>query len=113
MAPAALIRRTPIIVGLLAVASAPARNREEARLRELAVGHEINAAIDLLSNAVRDRLRQLRLVRLVVVRLLGEFRLHDVEQIVRPRQAADVRGLDAVVVLLDSHELSPKSFASL
>jgi hypothetical protein len=30
MAPAALIRRTPIIVGLLAVASALARNREVA-----------------------------------------------------------------------------------
>ena len=80
---------------------------EEARLGEFAVGNDVDAAIDLLAHGFGDRRPQRVLKRLLVVRLPGIFRLHHVEQLVRPRQAADVRGLDTIGVLLDLHDWIP------
>src|SRR6185312_11373273 len=67
---------------------------EEPRLRIFAVGDDLDAARDLLAHAVGDGLRQRRAERRLVVWLAGIFGLHEVEQAVRPRQAADMRGLD-------------------
>ena len=76
---------------------------EEARLRDLAVGHDVDAALDLLAHAVRDRLGDGRVVYLLVIGLAGELRLHHIEHGVRPRQAADMRRLDAIDILLNGH----------
>ena len=56
-----------------------------------------------LRDAVGHRFRKVASIGLLVVGLAAELRLHDVEQIVRPRQAADMRGLDAIGVLLNCH----------
>src|SRR6185295_16575511 len=69
-------------------------------LGELAVGDEIDAAFGLLAHALGHRLGQRRLIGLVVGRLAVELRLHQVEQSMRPRQAADMRGADAAGVVL-------------
>jgi hypothetical protein len=42
-----------------------------------------------------------------------ELCLHDVEEVMRPRQAADVRRLDAVGILLDAHAQSSRTLALL
>ncbi len=76
---------------------------EEAGLRELAVGDDIDAAVGLLAHDIGDRFGDHPVVGLLVVRLAAVFRLHQVEQVVRARQAADMGGLDAVGVLLDGH----------
>ena len=80
---------------------------EKSGLGELAVGDNIDAAFDLFADAVGDGLGQQGLEFVLVVRLLVELGLHDVEQIVRSGQAADVRGLDTVGVVLNSHEDLP------
>ena len=86
---------------------------EKARLGEFAVGDDVDAAIDLFAHDVGDRTAQRLAKGLVVVRLPGIFRLHHVEQPMRPRQAADMRGLDAVGILLQLHGWFPSLAGSL
>ena len=78
---------------------------EESGLGEFAVGDDVDAALHLLAHDVARPIRQQRLEFVLIVRLAGELRLHQVEQIVRARQAADMGCLDAVGVLLDVHGL--------
>src|SRR5205085_3267847 len=68
---------------------------KEAGLRLLAIRDDVYAAFDLLPHALGDGALHATRVALAIVRLAGEPGLHQVEEIVRPRQAADVRYLYA------------------
>jgi hypothetical protein len=76
---------------------------EESGLGEFTVSDDVDAAFRLLAHHIVDRFRQQDLEFSLVERLPGELRLHQVEQIMRARQAADMGCLDAVGVLLDVH----------
>ena len=76
---------------------------EEARLGEFSVSDDVDAAVDLLAHHFSNRLAHRVLICLLVIRLPGIFRLHHVEQLARPRQAADVSRLDAIGILLELH----------
>src|SRR5262249_40844627 len=80
---------------------------EKSGLGEFAVGDDIDAALHLFPHHIADRVVQRLLISLFVVRLPGIFRLHRIQQPVRPRQAADMGRLDAVGVLLQLHGLPP------
>ncbi len=80
---------------------------KKARLGEFPVRDDVDAAIDLFAYDVGDRGAQRLPKGLFVVRLPGIFRLHHIEQPMRPRQAADMRGLDAVGILLQLHGWLP------
>ena len=69
---------------------------KKARLGLLAVGDDIDAAVLLLLYDVHHRLADAFFIGIVVDALAGELGLHQVEKIVRARQAADVGGQDAV-----------------
>ena len=75
--------------------------------RLFAVGDDVDAAILLLLHAGLDRLREDFFELRVVDGFAAEFLLQDVEQRMRPRQAADMGGLDAVGVLLQRHNTLP------
>ena len=57
-----------------------------------------------------ERFRELGVEGSLIIRLTAVFRLHQVEQIVRPRQAADMRRLNVVGVLLARHRPSSPWF---
>ena len=57
---------------------------EEADLAHLAVGDDVDARLDLLLDALLDRIGDLTIERLGVVRPIVLALLHDVEQRVRP-----------------------------
>jgi hypothetical protein len=80
---------------------------EEARLGEFTIGDDVDAAIDLPAHHVGDGGAQCSRKSGLIVRLPGIFGFHDVEQPVRPRQAADMRGLDTIGVLLHRHGCNP------
>ena len=80
---------------------------EETRFGEFPVGDDVDAAIDLLAHDVGDSNTQRLLKCLLVIGLPAIFRLHHVEQMVRPRQAADVRSLDTIGILLELHDWIP------
>jgi hypothetical protein len=71
---------------------------EEAGLRLLAVAGDVDAAVDLLLDAGMHRVAHGRLPGLA-----GRALAHQVEQRMRPRQAADMGGEDAVGAVLDAH----------
>ncbi len=73
---------------------------EEADLAHLAVGDDVDARLDLLLDAILDRSGDLAVERFGVVRAVVLALLHDVEQRMRPGQAADVRRENAVRALL-------------
>ena len=76
---------------------------KETGLGEFAVGDNVNAAIHLFAHHVADRLRQKFIIFLLIVGLPAQFRLHQIEQVVRPRQTPNMRGLNPVGILLDGH----------
>ncbi len=80
---------------------------EEARLREFAIGDDVDAAFGLLANAVHHGRGDLGIEGRLVDRLAGKLRLHHIEQVVRARQAPDMGGLDAIRVLLQRHGVTP------
>ena len=73
---------------------------KKAGLRQFTVGDDVDAAFDLFAYAFGDSAAQRLLEGSMVVGLTGIFRLHHVQQTMRPRQAADMRGLNAVGILL-------------
>src|SRR5487761_599308 len=79
---------------------------EESRFRLLAVGDDVDAGGDLMLDAISHGLRHPLVVSAGIVTLAAELRLHEIEQFVRPRQAADMRRLDVIAVLLDGHGAS-------
>ena len=60
-------------------------------------------ALGLLAHALRHRCAHARVIGGLVVIATFQPRLHHVEQVVRPRQAADMRGHDPIRVLLPGH----------
>src|SRR6266581_3229007 len=70
---------------------------EETWLRLLAVAHDVDAGFHLLAHALGDRAFHALVVGAFVVGETRQLRLHQVEQIRGPRQAADVGREDAVV----------------
>ena len=76
---------------------------EEPGLRELAVGHDVDAALDLLLHGLGNRRGDGRIKRLLLVGLPRELRLEEIQHAMRARQAADMRRLDAVGILLQRH----------
>ena len=70
--------------------------REEAGLALLAVGRNVDAALDLPADDLGDGAPDPAGVGVVVVRLAGDLRLHQVEEVVRARQAAAVSGEDPI-----------------
>ena len=76
---------------------------EEAGLGKFSVGDDVDATIDLLAHHGGDRAAQYFAIRGLVVILPGIFGLDRIEQRMRPRQAADMRRLDAVGILLKLH----------
>ena len=77
--------------------------REKSRLGILPVGHDLDTALDLLAHALGNLSRQDRIQFALVVWLSRVFCFQHIEQVVRPRQAADMRGLDVIGVLLNAH----------
>jgi hypothetical protein len=75
---------------------AQARHRvgDEARLPHLAIADDVEAGVDLLAHAIAHRVAHPFGIGLLVDRVAVHARQHQLEQIVRPRQAADVRGQD-------------------
>jgi len=69
-------------------------------LGKFAIGDDIDAALDLLAYGIGDGLAQGLLKRGFVISLPTVFCLHDIEKMMRPRQAADMRRLNAIGVLL-------------
>ena len=69
---------------------------EKARLRHLAVGQHVEPAFGLAAHAVGHGLAHARVIGPRVVRGARQLRLHHVEQVVRPRQAADMGGENAL-----------------
>ncbi len=77
---------------------------EESGLGKFAIGDDIDAALNLLAHHIGYCLAQGFLERRRVIRLSAVFRLHDIEEMMRPRQAADVCRLYAVGILLKLHD---------
>lgn len=82
---------------------------EEARLRKLTVGDCIDAAFDLLANALSDRLGERRVPFDWIERSATELGFQKIKQMGRARQAADMGDLDMIDILLSSRR--PSSFS--
>src|SRR6185437_1562366 len=80
---------------------------EETRLRLLAVAYDIDAGLSLPAHTLRHGGADPRLICGLVVRLAGQPNLHHVEHVVWSRQAANMRGMDPIHVLLVGHRLPP------
>ena len=89
-------RTRPVALALLQAAQTRRRVGDEARLAHLAVVDDIDAGGDLLAHGVAHRLPHALGVGLLVDRLAVHPRQHQLEQVLRTRQAADVRGQDAI-----------------
>ena len=76
---------------------------EESGLGKFAIGDDIDAALDLLAHHIGHGLAQGFLERRRVIRLSAVFCLHNVEEMMRPRQAANVGRLYAIGILLKLH----------
>jgi len=77
---------------------------EKTRLRVFAVRYDLNAAsLDLLAHTFSDLSRQDRIQLALIIRQPRIFCFQQIEQIVRPWQAADMRRLDVIGILLDGH----------
>jgi hypothetical protein len=68
---------------------------DEARLGHLAVADDVEAGIDLLAHAIFHRAAYPFRIGLLIDRVAVHARQHQLEQIVRARQAADMGGQDA------------------
>src|SRR6516165_7682817 len=79
---------------------------EKARLGIFAVGYDLNAALYLLAHAFSNLPRQDRIQLALIIWLPRVLCFQQIEQIVRPWQAADMRGLDVIGILLDGHRSS-------
>src|SRR5262249_20201243 len=77
--------------------------REKARLRVFAVRYDLNATLDLLAHTFSDLSRQDRIQLALIIRQPRIFCFQQIEQIVRGWQAADMRRLDVIGILLDGH----------
>ena len=93
--------RTASLIGLEA-AEPLVHVGDEARLAVFAVIDHVDAELDLLAHDLADRALEPTFVGLLVARGL---RIHHGEQISRPRQAADMRGENAVGAAF--HRLAP------
>jgi hypothetical protein len=76
---------------------------EETGLGKFAIGDDIDAALDLLTHHIGHGLAQRFLKRRRVIRLSAVLCLQGVEEMMRPRQAANMRGLYAIGILLKLH----------
>jgi hypothetical protein len=76
---------------------------KEARLGKFAIGNDVDAAIGLLADHLRNRFAQRLLIRCFVIRIAGIFGLHRIKQNTRSRQASDMGRLNTVGILLDRH----------
>src|SRR5262249_61222469 len=76
---------------------------EKARLGILSVGYDLDPALDLFAHTFKNLVRQDCIQLALVIWLSRIFCLQQIEQIVRPRQAADMCGLNVIGVLLNSH----------
>src|SRR2546425_5315048 len=83
---------------------------EEAGLRLLAVADDIDAGLHLLPHALGDRAFHALVVGSLVVGETRHLRLHQVEQVPGPRQAADVGREDAIDASL--HGYAPETASS-
>src|SRR5262252_2000946 len=79
---------------------------EKAWLGVFAVRYDLNAALDLLADTFSDLPRQDRTQLALIIWLPRVLCFQQIEQIVRPWQAADMRGLDMIGILLDGHWFS-------
>ena len=82
---------------------------EEADLAHLAVGHDVDARLDLMAHPVGHRLGDLAVEQLGVVGTAVLPLLQRVEELGRPGQAADVGGEDAIGAALHGRLLSSRS----
>src|SRR5262249_43098425 len=89
-------------------AEALAHIGDEARLAELAVVDDVDAEVGLPAHDLADGEPQPGLERLLVDPLAAGARPHHVEQVARPRQAARMRGEDAVGAALHWRPSGPR-----
>jgi len=73
---------------------------KKARLRVFAVSYDLDPALHLLAHTVGDRLCQNGIQLALVVGLARILGLQQIKQIVRPWQAADMRRLNVIGILL-------------
>ena len=100
-------RRHPHVVHVeLEPAEAVLHVAEEADLAHLAVGDDVDARLDLVAHPIGHRLGDLAVEQLGVVGPAVLPLLQRVEQLVRPGQAADVGGEDAIGAALHGRLLS-------
>jgi hypothetical protein len=69
----------------------------------LAVGGDINAALDLLADDVGHRAPNSRGVRFFIVRLAVDLRFHQVQKVGGTRQASAVSGQDTSGAAMGGH----------
>ena len=81
---------------LLEPEEALSRIGDEARLSHLAVAHDVEPRRRLLPDAACDRFAHVRRIGRLIDRLAIHSRQHHLEEVVGPRQAADMRGQDAI-----------------
>jgi hypothetical protein len=97
------LARAPVAAGggdRLDAGEALGRVALEARLRLLAVAHDVEAELDLLGNDRGHRLLRAPRQHLGGIGLAGHLRPHQRGQVVGARQAAGVRGQDAFAAFI-------------
>jgi len=81
---------------LLEPEEALSRIGDEARLSHLAVAHDVEPRRRLLPDAACDRFAHVRRIGRLIDRLAIHSRQHQLEEIIRSRQAADMCGQDTI-----------------
>ena len=76
---------------------------KKAGLGILPVSHDLDPTLHLLTHAVGNRLRQNRIQLVLVVGLTGILRFQEIKEAMRSWQAADMRRLYVMGILLQRH----------
>jgi len=96
----------------LEATQAVADERRVADLAHLAVGDDVDAGVDLMLDAVLDRRPDDALVLVTVDHLAAILGEDLVDDVLRARQAADVRGEDATLLLHAAHSTEARCKAT-